>query len=133
MFWSIASCHIELVHICHIAIGTQSQEYNKVMQLMTIDNQKNFNRRRLILCGPLHYILKHQNRLIHCWLLHYIHKRGNRLNLVRVNRITFRHTVCHYIQSHSKNHKWLQLCCYLIVMILVFTAQKIHILSINEH
>ena len=36
--WSHTSCHLELVDICHISIGTQSQEYNRVMQLMTIDS-----------------------------------------------------------------------------------------------
>ena len=37
MGWCYASCHLDLVDVCHIATGTQSQECNRVIQLMTID------------------------------------------------------------------------------------------------
>ena len=54
MGWSYDSCYVQLVDICHIAfgiqlpmllfvtIGVQNQEYNRVMQLISVDNQKNF-------------------------------------------------------------------------------------------
>ena len=53
MGWSYASCYVQYVDMCHIAIGiqlpmllfvtivVQSQEYNRVMQLISVDDQKN--------------------------------------------------------------------------------------------